>query len=235
MRTFLVAALGVAMAASWTPAQAAGTISGTVTFDGPAPARRTIKMSADPVCEKANPEGRLGEVMVVNDGKLANVFVYIKDGLGDQKFEVPSEPVIMDQKGCMYSPHVMGVMVGQLFEIHNDDATLHNVHALPEKSPQFNNAMPMQGMTIKKKFSAPEIMVHTKCDVHPWMSAYIGVLPHPFYAVSGADGTFKISNVPAGTYTVEAWHELLGTKTGTATVADDGTATLDFTFQPKAQ
>ena len=126
-------------------------------------------------------------------------------------------------------------MVGQELEIRNSDATLHNVHALPTASKPFNNAMPMKGMTIKRKFTAPEVMVRVKCDVHPWMAAYIGVLPHPFFAVSGEDGAFTIANVPPGTYTIEAWHEKMGTQTASVTVADGAAATADFTFKPAAE
>jgi plastocyanin len=216
-------------------AVAGGTISGTISLDGTAPQRQPVKMSADPTCEAANPGGRLGEVFVVKDGKVQNVFVYIKDGLGAQKLDVPAAPAVLDQQGCMYTPRVVGVMVGQELEIRNSDATLHNVHSLAEKSKQFNNAMPMKGMTIKRKFSEPEVMVRFKCDVHPWMAAYIGVLSHPFHGVSAENGTFSIANVPAGTYTIEAWHEKMGAQTASVTVTDGGTATADFTFKPGAE
>jgi len=216
-------------------AEAGGTITGTISLEGTAPQRQPIKMSADPTCEAANPGGRLGEVFVVKDGKVQNVFVYIKDGLGDQKFDVPAAPAVMDQHGCMYAPHVLGLMVGQELEIRNSDSTLHNVHSLAEKSKPFNNAMPMKGMTIKRKFTEPEVMVRVKCDVHPWMASYIGVLNHPFFAVSAENGTFSIANVPAGTYTIEAWHEKMGTKTAAVTVTDAGSATADFAFKPAAE
>lgn len=217
-------------------AHAAGSITGTIKLDGQAPQRQTIKMSADPQCEAANPSGRLGDVFLVKDGKVQNVFVYVKEGLGDQKFEVPAgDKPHVDQIGCMYTPRVIGVMVGQELEIRNSDPTLHNVHALPSASKPFNNAMPMKGMTIKRKFTAPEIMVRMKCDVHPWMAAYIGVLPHPFFAVSGENGAFTIANVPPGTYTIEAWHEKMGTQTASVTVADGAAATADFTFKPAAE
>jgi plastocyanin len=216
-------------------AQAAGSISGTIKMDGAPPQRQAIKMSADPQCEAANAGGRLGDVFLVKDGKVQNVFVYIKEGLGDQKFDTPTTPAHMDQVGCMYTPRVVGVMVGQEIEIKNSDGTLHNVHALPSASKPFNNAMPMKGMTIKRKFTAPEIMVRMKCDVHPWMAAYIGVLSHPFFAVSGADGSFTIANVPPGSYTIEAWHEKMGAQTASVTVADGAAATADFTFKPTAE
>jgi len=208
----------------------AGSIKGKVSFSGEAPQRRQIQMAADPKCDSLNPGGRLGEMWLVNNGALQNVFVYIKDGLDGKTFPVPAEPVELDQTACMYEPHVAGIMVGQELIVKNGDETLHNVHAVAENSRQFNNAMPIKDMVIKKKFTAPEVMVRFKCDVHPWMSAYLGVLDHPFYAVSGADGTFEIKNVPAGTYTIEAWHEGAGTRTQQVTVTDDGSATADFTF-----
>jgi plastocyanin len=232
--TWSVAAAALVFFGTSVAAEAGGSVSGTISFTGDAPQRREVKMSADPACEAANAgKARLGEVMVINDGKVQNVFVYVKDGLGDAKFDVPAEPIKMDQSGCMYTPHVVGAMAGQTIVVKNSDATLHNVHSLPENSKPFNSAMPMKGMTIKKKFSEPEVMVRMKCDVHPWMSAYIGVLPHPFYSVSATDGTFKIDNLPAGTYTIEAWHEKLGTQTQSVTVGDGGSATADFSYAPK--
>jgi len=210
----------------------AGDITGTISLNGKAPTRRQVKMSADPQCEAANPDGRLGDVFVINDGKVQNVFVYVKEGLGDKKFETPKEPAKINQHGCMYTPHVVGAMAGQTLEILNSDGTLHNVHSLPKNSKQFNSAMPMKGMKIKKKFASPEIMVRMKCDVHPWMSAYVGVLDHPFFAVSGSDGSYTIKGLPAGTYTIEAWHEKMGTQTQSVTVGDSGAASADFAFSP---
>lgn len=229
--TSLVASMLIMLIA--VPAWAGGSVSGSVAFDGDAPQRRTIKMAADPKCDAANPDGRLGEVFVVNGGKLQNVFVYVKEGLGDKKFEAPKAPAVLDQNGCMYSPRVIGAMVGQTVEIRNSDETLHNVHSLATNTKQFNSAMPMKGMTIKKRYQAPEVMAKVKCDVHPWMAAYVGVVDHPFFAVSGEDGSFTISDLPAGTYTIEAWHEKLGTKTAEVTVTEGGSATADFAFAPQ--
>jgi plastocyanin len=213
----------------------AGSVKGKATLEGTAPQRRQLQMSADPKCEAANPGGRLGEVFVVSEGGgLQNVFVYVKEGVTQKPATPPAQDAVIDQRGCMYSPHVLGMVVGQTLEIRNSDDTLHNVHALPANSKQFNNAMPMKGMTIKKKFTAPEVMVRVKCDVHPWMAAYIGVLDHPYFAVSGADGSFEIKDLPAGTYTIEAWHENAGTQTQQVTVPADGAATADFSFKPGA-
>ncbi|MFT4569194.1 MAG: plastocyanin [Hyphomicrobiaceae bacterium] len=233
-RHLLVPALAVGLVTVSVLAAQAGSVTGTVTFDGDVPNRRPVKMAADPSCEASNPDGRLGEVMVVSaDKQMANVFVYVKSEVTGE-FDLP-EAAHLDQNGCMYTPHVTGVMIGQTIEIKNSDGTLHNVHSLPENSAQFNNAMPIKNQVIKKKFSAEEVMVRVKCDVHPWMSAYIGVLPHPFFATSSTDGSFTIESLPAGTYELEAWHERLGTKTQSVTVGADGSVTADFSFAPPSK
>ncbi len=212
-------------------AHAGGVITGKVVLEGTPPKPAKIDMSADPNCVKLNPGGRLDESVVVGPGgALANVFVYIKEGLGQRTFTKPSDPVIIDQKGCMFEPRVLGAMVGQTIEIHNSDGFLHNVHAMPKKSRQFNAAMPMGGMKLKKRFMAPEVMVPIKCDVHGWMAAYVGVLKHPFFAVTSKDGIFLIRDVPPGTYTVEAWHEKFGTQTATVEVREGEKAELEFKF-----
>jgi hypothetical protein len=209
----------------------AGTISGTILFEGTPPAAEKINMSADPQCAAMHTDAIVTEQVVVNDGKLQWVFVYVRDGLGDRKFPTPAEPVVMDQKGCTYHPHVLGVMVNQPIDILNSDETLHNIHAQPKNSDQFNIGMPLKDMKQTKKFSAAEVMVPVKCDVHPWMSSYIGVLTHPYYAVSGSDGSFSIKGLPPGTYTVEAWHEKYGAQTASVTIGPSETKTADFTFK----
>ena len=221
--------------ASETPAVAAvvgtATVKGSVTLAGKAPRARRVKMDADPVCVEANTEKVYDESIIVSDGGgLENVFVYIKTGLEGQTFPVPEEPVIFDQMSCAYTPHVFGIRAKQKLEILNSDATLHNVHATPKESPEFNVGMPTQGMKITKKFKNPEVMVHIKCEVHPWMNAYCGVLDHPYFAVAGNGGVFELPIMPAGTYTVEACHEKLGTQTQEITVGDGETLEISFEF-----
>ena len=209
----------------------AGSVTGKVNFSGTPPTPEKLSMSADPTCASLHTDPVYDDSVVVNtDGTLRNVFVYVKEGLEGQTLPAPpSTSVTIDQKGCQYFPHVFGIQVGQTLEILNSDATLHNIHSLAEKSKQFNLGMPIQGMKLTKKFDNPEIMVKMKCDVHPWMHAYVGVLAHPFFGVSGEDGTFTIKDLPAGEYTIEAWHEKYGPQTQKVTVGEEAT-TIDFTF-----
>jgi plastocyanin len=209
----------------------AGTVTGKVTFAGTPPAPTPIKLSSDPYCQKANPGLATETEVVGKDGAVENVFVYVKDGLGNQTFPAPSEPVTLDQKGCHYTPHVMGIQVGQPLQIVNSDDTLHNVHGLPKANKEFNQGQPIQGMKMTHTFSTKEVMIPFKCDVHGWMNAWIGVLDHPFYAVTTADGTFSLKGLPPGTYTIEAWHEKLGTQTQTITVGPKETKDVAFTFK----
>ncbi len=208
----------------------AGTLTGTIAFEGEAPANEPIRMNADPVCVTENKTPQFQETYMVQDGKLANVFVYVKDGLGNYTFDTPTQPAQIDQQSCRYHPHVFGMMVGQTLEIVNSDPTLHNIHALPKGNQEFNTGQPIQGMKTTHVFKNPEVMVPFKCDVHGWMNAFVGVLPHPFFAVSAADGTYTISGLPPGTYTIEAWHEKLGTKTQSVTIGASESKTADFSF-----
>ena len=218
------------------PAAAAGgatgsaAVTGEVSFKGSAPAATTIKMDADPVCQMQHGSGMTSDEVMADGGRLANVFVYVKTGLEGDTFPAPSSPVTLDQHGCWYQPHVLGIQVGQSLEIVNSDGTLHNINVKPTANAPFNVAQPMQGMKTTKKFTKPEVMIKTKCNVHPWMSAYIGVVAHPFFAVTGKDGAFSLAGLPAGTYTVEAWHEKFGTKTQSVTVADGATQAITFEF-----
>ena len=209
----------------------AATVTGKVTFTGTAPAPAPIKLSADPYCEKANPGLKTENEVVGTDGSVGNVFVYVKDGLGDRTFTAPSTPVVLDQKGCHYTPHVLGIQVGQPLQIVNSDDTLHNIHGLPKANREFNQGQPIQGMKMTHTFSTKEVMIPFKCDVHAWMNAWIGVLDHPYYAVTSTDGTFSLKGLPPGTYTIEAWHERLGTQTQTVTVGEKETKDVAFTFK----
>ncbi len=209
----------------------AGVISIKAPFEGQAPAAESLKADADPKCKLMHPEGIVNDSVIVNaNGTLKNVFVYVKEGVTG-KFETPKEVVQFNQTGCAYTPKILGIMVGQPLEILNSDDTLHNVHALPTQSQGFNLGMPIKGMKLKKTFAKPEIMIKVKCEVHPWMSAHIGVLEHPFFGVTGEDGIAKISNLPAGEYTIEAWHEKYGTQTQKVTVTD---ADQEISFAFKA-
>jgi uncharacterized protein (DUF2141 family) len=209
----------------------AATLTGTVKFEGAAPKMANIQMSADPYCQSQHSAPATEEDAVVGPaGELANVFVYIKDIKGN--FPAPSTAVTIDQKGCQYHPHVNAVMVGQPLEIRNDDATLHNIHALPVANSQFNEGQPVQGMTSTKKLDKVEMTpFKIKCDVHGWMKSYMAVMPHPFYSVSQSNGTFTISNLPPGQYTVVAWHEKYGQQEQQVTVGAKESKALSFTFK----
>jgi Polysaccharide lyase family 4, domain II len=223
----------------WQPKGDEGTVTGVVVFNGTPPAPKKIDTSADPVCGTKNPNLQT-EDTVVNDGKLANVFVYIKDGtladskkIGDYTFQTPAEAITLDQNGCHYRPHVLGVQTNQKLKITNSDPTQHNIHPTPKFNPEWNQTQPNGAAPIEKSFARAEILIPVKCNQHPWMKAYIGVLKHPYFAVSGEDGSFTIKNVPPGTYTVVAWKEggAAGTeKTMQVTVPAKGSAKADFAF-----
>lgn len=212
------------------------TVSGTVHFTGAAPSNPKIDMSQESACAGKYTSPPTDPQFVVSDGKLGNVFVYVKSGLPNgATYTAPSTPVQIDQSGCLYHPRVFGVMTNQDIVIKNDDAVLHNIKAVPTTNRGFNISQPSAGMTSTRKFTSQEVMVPLECNVHGWMHAWVGVLSHPFYATSGPDGSFSIKNLPAGTYTIEAWHEKLGTQTQTVTVGAGETKTADFTFSgPKA-
>ncbi len=230
-RNIAVAALAVCLASgAW-----GGTITGVVKFEGNAPPARPIQMTADPVCAaKHEAEPALDERLVLGEGQtLANVFVYVKSGLPQQDWPVPSEPLTLTQEGCMYAPRVFGVRPGQEIKILNPDGTLHNVHAMPSANAPFNIAMPKFKTETTAKFDKTEFMFPIKCDVHPWMTAYCAVMEHSFFATTGKDGAFTIEGLPAGTYEVEAWHELsdrLPAQTLEVTVAEGETQEIAFTF-----
>ena len=209
----------------------AATLKGKILLEGPAPENPMINMDADPVCKSLNPgEVRIPKVLVNPDHTLQNVFVYIKGDVPGAP-EAPKAPATLNQQGCNYHPHVLGLQTKQPLAIVNSDATLHNVHALGKKNPEFNLGMPMQNMKLEKTFFNEEVMLKFKCDVHPWMGAYVGILPHPFFSVSSEKGVFEITGLPPGEYTVEAWHETYGTQTQTVKISSaDESKDLDFSF-----
>ena len=195
------------------------------------PASAPIKLDSDPACAQQHPGGLPPDSFVVSSGGLENVFVYVKDGLGDYYFETPTTAVTLDQKGCHYTPHVFGVRAGQPLEIVNSDPTLHNVNAMAKVNQSFNLGQAIQGMKNQKVFKTPEVMVHIKCDVHNWMNAYAGVLNHPYFAVTANGGSFELKGLPPGTYTIEAWHEKLGTQTQSVTLAAKESKPITFAFK----
>jgi len=199
-------------------------------FEGQAAADK-IKTDADPKCKLMHPGGLTSDQVIVNSNQtLKNVFVYVKEGLSGKTFESPKEPVVLDQEGCEYQPKIFGIQVNQPLQIINSDDTLHNVHALPVNSQSFNLGMPIKGMKLKKTFSKPEVMVKIKCEVHPWMSAHVGVVDNPYYGVTNDDGNALIKDLPVGDYTLEAWHEKYGSQIQKVTVTDQDQE-ISFTFK----
>jgi len=208
-----------------------GTVSGTIKFTGPPPANPKIDMAEEPTCKAKYTTPPVDPVVVVNKGGLANVFISVKSGLpAGGKYPTPTAPATIDQRGCLYHPRVFGVMLNQPIEIVNSDAVLHNIKAIPKKNRGFNISQPSAGMKTTRTFAVAETPVPLECNVHGWMHAKVFVMDNPFFAVSGDDGSFTIKGLPAGTYTLEAWHEKYGTKTATVTVAANGTATASFAF-----
>lgn len=211
----------------------AGEITGVVKWDGNVPKMKPLKMDADPVCS-ASYDGKdpaRAESLVLGDGNtMAHIFVRIKSGLPDKEWKAPADAAVMDQKGCVYHPHVVGVMANQPFKFLNSDDTLHNVNVKASVNRGFNLGMPTSMRESEKVFTREELMIEVKCNVHPWMKSYIGVSSHPFFDVTGEDGAYSIKGLDAGTYEVEVWHEKLGTQTQSVTIGQDETKTADFSY-----
>ena len=210
----------------------AATITGKVAYTGDAPKMANISMDATPACARAHTTPQKSEQVVVNsNGTLKNAFIWVKAGLPDKQWPTPTTPVRLEQKGCMYTPHVIGVMTNQDIEIVNGDPTNHNIHPLPKDNREWNESQPPGGENKKKNFARQEVMISVKCNVHPWMRAYIGVVNNPFFAVTGDDGTFTIKGLPPGKYTLEAWQEKYPPQDIEVTVAPKESKTVDFSFK----
>jgi len=220
------AQMAAAPAAKIDPATVA-VISGVVRFDGDAPKPQKIDMSQDPACKGTNET----ETVVGDGGNLSNVFIYVKDGLGNYAFDVPKTPVKLDQQGCRYHPHVLGVMAGQTVEIVNSDNTTHNIHPSPKDNREWNESQPPKGAPLDKDFARQEVLIPVKCNQHPWMKMYIGVVKNPFFAVTGKDGKYELKGLPPGTYTIAAVQEKYGEQDQTVTVGPKDSRTADFTFK----
>lgn len=211
----------------------AGTVTGTIRFTGHAPKPIRIDMLQDPACGFATKTPNYTEQYVVQDGKMANVFIYIKDGLGNRIYAPSTTPVILDQKGCRYVPHVIGAMIGQPVEFRNSDPTMHNVHIVPpgdSNAAGFDISQPPMGGTQEHVFHTAGLMIPVRCNNHPWMEAFLNVVKNPFFAVSGTDGKFEIKGLPPGKYTLVAVQEKLGEQSQSIAVQSQKTTAVNFTF-----
>ena len=206
-------------------------VKGVVRFEGTVPKPRLISMSADPSCAKQHPSPVFAQEVVADPkGDLQNVVVFVSEGLGDRTFNAPTQPAVVEQKGCMYLPHVLAVRANQPLHLVNDDPTSHNIHPTPANNREWNKAEP-PGATVDEAFAREEIAIPVKCNVHPWMHGYIAVFKHPYFAVTGKDGSFDLSSLPPGTYTIKAWHEKLGVSSQTITIGANETKEISFVFK----
>jgi hypothetical protein len=214
-----------------TSAAGAATLKGIVRIEGDVPKPKPISMAADPSCAKQHRSAVFTqEVMADAKGELQNVVVFVSEGLGDRSFDPPTGAAVIQQKGCMYQPHVLAVRANQPLDVVNDDPTAHNIHPTPANNREWNKAEP-PGSKLEEAFAREEIAIPVKCNVHPWMHSYVAVFKHPYFAVTGQNGSFDLSNLPPGTYTIKAWHEKLGTSTQTITIGANETKEINFVFK----
>jgi plastocyanin len=210
----------------------AGAVTGKILFAGKKPMRKMVDMDEDPQCRKLHKTAVVNDAIAVNrNGTLANVFVYVKAGLEGKQFEPPAVPVTLNQKGCWFQPRIVGIQAGQALTVTNSDPVTHNVHPRPHANREWNQSQAPGEPPINRRFMRPEVMIHVKCNIHSWMHAWIGVVDHPYFAVTGTDGSFELRNLPPGAYTIEAWQEQLGNQEQPVTVSQSGKSVIDFTFQ----
>jgi len=210
----------------------ASSIQVQVSYNGPVPAPEEVNMGGTPACAALHPQPVLEQNPAVADGRLADAVVYIVSGLGDRAFATPSTPVVVDQKGCLYAPHVVGVMVGQPLQFRNSDQEAHNVHGRPKQVDAWNFLMSRPNSTRDVTFDRPEVGIPVSCDVHPWMRAFVSVFDNPYFAVTPSNGSVTLALVPPGHYVVGVWHERLGTMVQPVTLEPSSTAKVSFVYQP---
>lgn len=212
----------------------AGSISGTIRYIGKTPHPVTIDMSEDPACVEAHHGKPIDESLLVSSkGGIANAFVYVKTGLEGKNFEIPSTPVTIDQNGCWFRPRIVGIQTNQILQVTNSDPVTHNIHPMGQINREWNHSQGAGDLPLTRKFIKPEIMIPVKCNIHHWMRAYIGVVDHPYFAISKQDGRYAIPGLPPGRYTIEVWHESLGTQEQEVTVPPHGSTVVNVTFKGK--
>jgi plastocyanin len=215
------------------PTSASAVVTGVVKFEGTAPKPTRIDMSQDPKCAKLHPAGvRYADIVADGNGGLENVVVFVSSGLGDRTFDPPAQPAVIEQKGCLYEPHVVAIRANQQLDVVNNDVTTHNIHPQPANNREWNKSQP-PGLRIEETFTREEISIPVKCNMHPWMRSYIAVFKHPYFAVTGKNGSFDLKDLPPGTYTLRAWHETLGTATQTVTIGAAESKQVEFVFKAR--
>ena len=241
-RNYLIVVIALAIAImgaspSTTPTKSGtdnAAVKGSVKLEGALPTPARINMASDAVCARQHNTAVLSEDIVADkNGDLQNVVVFIADGLGDRTFDVPAEAAVIQQKGCVYEPHVLALRANQKLQVTNNDACTHNIHPAPTNNREWNKAQ-VAGSTVEVTFPREEVGIPLKCNVHPCMRSFIAVFKHPYFAVTGKDGNFDLSNLPPGTYTISAWQEKLGTTSQKITVGSNETKTVQFVFKSKA-
>jgi hypothetical protein len=210
----------------------AGTLTGKVRFTGKRPPRKTVDMDEDPQCQKLHHTPVSDNAVEVNrNGTLANVFIYVKQGLEGKTFKPPTTPAVMDQKGCWFIPRVLGIQTGQPFDVTNSDPVTHNIHPRAHINREWNHSQAEGAPPLEREFTQREIMIRVKCNIHSWMHAWIGVVDNPYFAVTGSDGAFSLKNLPPGAYTIEAWQEALGSQEQQVTISPSGKSEISFSFK----